>query len=138
MIFATVGSQESFDRLIRAVDEWAILRGRDDVFAQIGGSTLQPKHIKFTKFLEPNEFNRVIREASVIVAHAGMGSIISALELGKPLVVMPRLDAGTALDLVERERATGIVGWPAFTQSDPIVLPICPPPMMPIFSGVVV
>ena len=25
-------------------------------------------------------------------------------------------DAGTALDLVERERATGIVGWPAFTQ----------------------
>jgi len=73
VIFATVGSQESFDRLIRAVDEWAILRGRDDVFAQIGGSTLQPKHIKFTKFLEPNEFNRVIREASVIVAHAGMG-----------------------------------------------------------------
>jgi acyl-CoA synthetase (AMP-forming)/AMP-acid ligase II len=32
------------------------------------------------------------------------------------LLVMPRLDAGTALDLVERERATGIVGWPAFTQ----------------------
>jgi acyl-CoA synthetase (AMP-forming)/AMP-acid ligase II len=29
---------------------------------------------------------------------------------------MPRLDAATALDLVERERATGIVGWPAFTQ----------------------
>jgi UDP-N-acetylglucosamine transferase subunit ALG13 len=85
-----VGSQESFDRLIRAVDEWAARRGRDDVFAQIGGSTLQPRHIKFTKFLEPGEFNRVIREASVIVAHAGMGSIISALELGKPLVVMPR------------------------------------------------
>jgi acyl-CoA synthetase (AMP-forming)/AMP-acid ligase II len=32
------------------------------------------------------------------------------------LLVMPRLDAGTALDLAERERATGIVGWPAFTQ----------------------
>lgn len=93
MIFATVGSQEAFDRLIRAVDEWAALRGRDDVFAQIGGSTLQPKHIKFTKFLEPDEFNRVIREASVIVAHAGMGSIISSLELGKPLVVMPRRGA---------------------------------------------
>jgi acyl-CoA synthetase (AMP-forming)/AMP-acid ligase II len=29
---------------------------------------------------------------------------------------MPRLDAGLALDLVERERATGLVGWPAFTQ----------------------
>lgn len=32
------------------------------------------------------------------------------------VLVMPRLDAGTALDLIERERATGIVGWPAFTQ----------------------
>lgn len=93
MIFATVGSQEPFDRLIRAVDEWAALRGRADVFAQIGGSTLHPRHIEFTKFLEPGEFNRVIREASVIVAHAGMGSIISALELGKPIVVMPRRGA---------------------------------------------
>jgi acyl-CoA synthetase (AMP-forming)/AMP-acid ligase II len=32
------------------------------------------------------------------------------------LIVLPRLDASTALDLIERERATGIVGWPAFTQ----------------------
>lgn len=32
------------------------------------------------------------------------------------VVVMPKLDPGTALDLAERERITGIVGWPAFTQ----------------------
>ena len=31
-----------------------------------------------------------MQRAKVIVAHAGMGSIISALELGKPIVVMPR------------------------------------------------
>lgn len=90
MIFATVGSQEPFDRLIRAIDEWATSRGRSDVFAQIGNSAFRPRHIKFTKFLEPVEFNRVVREATIIVAHAGMGSIISALELGKPIVVMPR------------------------------------------------
>lgn len=90
MIFATVGSQEPFDRLIRAVDEWARARGRSDVFAQIGNSTIRPRHIEFTNFLEPADFNRVIREATIIVAHAGMGSIISALEIGKPIVVMPR------------------------------------------------
>jgi UDP-N-acetylglucosamine transferase subunit ALG13 len=93
VIFATVGSQEPFDRLIRAVDEWAMLHARLDVFAQIGDSTFCPKHIEFTKFLEPSEFNRVIHEASVVVAHAGMGSIISALEIGKPIVVMPRRGA---------------------------------------------
>ncbi len=90
MIFATVGSQEPFDRLIRAVDEWAVSRGRFDVLAQIGSSNFRPKHIEFTKFIEPAEFNRVIRSASVVIAHAGMGSIISALEIGKPIVVMPR------------------------------------------------
>ena len=90
MIFATVGSQEPFDRLIRAIDEWSKSRGRSDVFAQIGNSTFRPRHIEFTKFLDPVKFNQVVREATIIVAHAGMGSIISALELGKPIVVMPR------------------------------------------------
>jgi UDP-N-acetylglucosamine transferase subunit ALG13 len=90
VIFVTVGSQEPFDRLIRAVDEWARLRARCDVFAQIASSELRPQHIEFTQFLEPSEFKRIMQETRVIVAHAGMGSIISALELGKPMVVMPR------------------------------------------------
>jgi len=90
MIFVTVGSQEPFDRLIRAVDEWARLRARSDVFAQIASSMFRPQHIKFTHFIEPADFNRVMQETRIIVAHAGMGSIISALELGKPIVVMPR------------------------------------------------
>jgi UDP-N-acetylglucosamine transferase subunit ALG13 len=90
VIFVTVGSQEPFDRLIRAVDDWARLRARSDVFAQIASSSFCPQHIKFTHFIEPSEFNRVMQETRLIVAHAGMGSIISALELGKPIVVMPR------------------------------------------------
>jgi UDP-N-acetylglucosamine transferase subunit ALG13 len=90
MIFVTVGSQEPFDRLISAVDEWARLRARSDVFAQIASSTLHPRHIRFTQFVGPPEFNRSMGETRIIVAHAGMGSIISALELGKPIVVMPR------------------------------------------------
>jgi UDP-N-acetylglucosamine transferase subunit ALG13 len=90
MIFVTVGSQEPFDRLISAVDEWARLRARSDVFAQIASSTLHPRHIRFTQFVGPPEFNRIMGETRIIVALAGMGSIISALELGKPIVVMPR------------------------------------------------
>jgi UDP-N-acetylglucosamine transferase subunit ALG13 len=91
MIFVTVGSQEPFDRLIRAVDEWAAASARADVFAQIASGTYRPEHVKFTGFLDPPEFQRLIRDAKIIVAHAGMGSIIAALELGKPIVVMPRL-----------------------------------------------
>ena len=90
MIFVSVGSQAPFDRLIRAVDQWARLRGREDVFAQIAHGSYIPTHMKFTDFVDPSEFKRLANEAQLIVAHAGMGSIISALELGKPIVVMPR------------------------------------------------
>jgi UDP-N-acetylglucosamine transferase subunit ALG13 len=90
MIFVTVGSQTPFDRLIRAVDEWAGAHARSDVFAQIAATTYRPEYIKFTNFLTPTEFAEAVQRCSVIVAHAGMGTIISALELGKQVVVMPR------------------------------------------------
>jgi UDP-N-acetylglucosamine transferase subunit ALG13 len=91
VIFVTVGAQMAFDRLIGAVDAWAGERGRGDVFAQIGPSDLTPRHIKWTNFLDPPAFRKRIVEAEAIVAHAGMGSILTALEHGKPILVMPRL-----------------------------------------------
>jgi UDP-N-acetylglucosamine transferase subunit ALG13 len=90
VIFVTVGSQMPFDRLIRAVDEWAGLRGRSDVFAQIGPSEYRAKHIEVTQFLNQSEFRDRVHSARVVVAHAGIGSIITALEIGKPIVIMPR------------------------------------------------
>jgi UDP-N-acetylglucosamine transferase subunit ALG13 len=90
MIFVTVGSQTPFDRLIRAVDEWAGKHARTDVFAQIAATSYRPEHIEYKNFLTPTEFGQAIQRCSVIVAHAGMGTIISALELGKQVVVMPR------------------------------------------------
>lgn len=90
MIFVTVGAQMAFDRMVRAIDRWAGENGRTDVFAQIGPTDYVPEHIEHVGFLEPPEFARRAGEASVIVAHAGMGSIITALTMGKPILVMPR------------------------------------------------
>jgi UDP-N-acetylglucosamine transferase subunit ALG13 len=90
MIFVTVGSQTPFDRLIRAVDEWARLHFETEVFAQIADGTYRPRYIRFTHFMKPAEFMSAVENSPVIVAHAGMGTIISALELGKQVVVMPR------------------------------------------------
>ena len=39
MIFVTVGSQLPFDRLVRAVDDWAAGNGGAAAFAQIGASS---------------------------------------------------------------------------------------------------
>ena len=83
MIFVTVGAQMPFDRLVQAVDEWAGARSRSDVFAQIGSEGIPPSNIEFTRFLEAAEFKRRIREADVVISHAGMGTILSALEAGR-------------------------------------------------------
>jgi UDP-N-acetylglucosamine transferase subunit ALG13 len=90
MIFVTVGTQGRFDRLIRTVDEWAGVRAKTDVFAQTGPSDYRPKHIRAEPFISPTEFRKCIESASFVIAHAGMGSIITALELGKQIIVMPR------------------------------------------------
>lgn len=90
MIFVTVGAQMPFDRLVKTVDQWARERGRDDVFAQIGMSDYRPSNMQWTPFLSTEEFKQRSEAAKVIVAHAGTGSIITALQLGKPILIMPR------------------------------------------------
>ena len=90
MIFVTVGTELPFDRLIGVVDAWAGRTKRADVFAQIGDSYKRPLHIGYKTFIEPAEFARRFAEAQVIVSHAGMGTILSALQFQKPIVVMPR------------------------------------------------
>ena len=90
MIFVTVGTQLAFDRLVSAVDDWAGRSGRDDVFAQIGPTQLQPSHVEHSRFVPPAQCRERMLAADAIVAHAGMGTILTALELGKPLIVMPR------------------------------------------------
>ncbi len=93
MIFATVGTQLPFDRLIRALDEWARDHAHSEVFAQIGQTTYQPKHMQWSRTITPDQFQSYVAESDVVVAHAGMGTIISAVELGKRVVVMPRREA---------------------------------------------
>jgi len=93
VIFVTVGHQMPFDRLIGAVDQWALARGRADLFAQIGEGEYLPQWIAWAKFMPPEEFDRRVREATAIVGHAGTGTIIAGLRLGKPVLVLPRRSA---------------------------------------------
>ena len=79
-----------FDRMVRCVDEWAAKQGRRDVMAQIGPTRWRPRSIEWTDFLSPTQFIEHVKRAKVIVAHAGMGSILTALRFGKPIVIMPR------------------------------------------------
>jgi UDP-N-acetylglucosamine transferase subunit ALG13 len=93
LIFLTVGSQMPFDRLVVAVDDWGRSHPETEVMAQIGSTPYKPLHLRSVEALSPAKFNDYCQSAQLIVAHAGMGSILTALRYGKPIVVMPRKGA---------------------------------------------
>lgn len=92
MILLTVGSTYPFDRLVRTMDE-LVASGcvADEVRAQIGAGRYEPKAMSFDRFLDKPEFDLLLARSDCIVSHAGIGSITTALQYGKPLLVVPRL-----------------------------------------------
>lgn len=91
MIFAITGTQEPFDRMIKVIDETAAIFPHKVFVAQVSKSTLITPNLKTYSFIPPLEFNILFDQADLIVSHAGMGTIISALEREKPILIMPRL-----------------------------------------------
>lgn len=89
-IFVTAGTQEPFDRLIEAVDNIAhnfpyrftvqSLRGK---YVGVNISTLE--------YIDNERFCKCLTQADLIIAHAGMGTIIRTLEIGKPIIIFPRI-----------------------------------------------
>lgn len=93
MIFVSVGTQLPFERLVRAVDEWCRCHPGEETFAQIGDTRYRPRYMEYVVKLSPRHYAEKLDQASLIVSHVGMGTIISALEHAKPQVLMPRLAA---------------------------------------------
>lgn len=89
MIFVTVGTMLPFDRLIQRMDAWAAAEG-EEVVAQIGDGAFVPRHMRWTRRLERTIFDDTMRQSRLVVAHAGIGSIMTARSFGRPVVVLPR------------------------------------------------
>jgi len=101
------------------------------IMVHTSGSTADPKgvlHTHGTLVRQTSPWPGVIRsvlrvdhQPRVLCAMPffWIGGVLAATgALYEPVAVLtlPRLDAGPALDLAEREQANGVVGWPAFTQ----------------------
>ena len=83
-----MGTQLAFPRLLDMFAEAA-----PHLVGQAFAQTADPHYagpIPSTPYLTRAEFERHCAEASVIVAHAGMGTILAARRAGKPLIVIPR------------------------------------------------
>lgn len=89
MIFATTGTQLPFPRLIGALD--ALAPGLSEpVIAQIGPDRGVYSNLECYASLDAEAFEARFSAARLVVAHAGIGSILSAKRHGKPIVIVPR------------------------------------------------
>jgi UDP-N-acetylglucosamine transferase subunit ALG13 len=113
MIFVTVGTDAApFDRLLAAVDA---LETGDRVVVQCGSSRLRPRGASCVDFLAFDRLVEHVRDARLVVTHAGVGSIMVCLANGKLPIVVPRLARfREAVDdhqllLAERLAARGVI-----------------------------
>jgi UDP-N-acetylglucosamine--N-acetylmuramyl-(pentapeptide) pyrophosphoryl-undecaprenol N-acetylglucosamine transferase len=92
-VVVTLGTQTGFgfrrlvERLLEIIPESA------DVLWQTGATEVSDLGIAAKPYLHPVEMRTAMREADVVIAHAGIGSALSALEAGRLPVLVPRRKA---------------------------------------------
>jgi UDP-N-acetylglucosamine transferase subunit ALG13 len=94
LIFVCVGSRKyQFNRLFVKLDE-LYEKGliKENIFAQIGASTYKPKYFEYKDFISPEEFQLKVNEANIVISHGASGSIMKALNAGKKVIAVTRLE----------------------------------------------
>ncbi|OMO51455.1 hypothetical protein CCACVL1_29784 [Corchorus capsularis] len=97
VVFVTVGTT-CFDRLVKTVDtqelkDELLRRGYTHLLIQMGrGSYFPTKSAGDDGSLAVDYFTFSSRAASLVISHAGSGSIFETLKLGKPLIVVVNED----------------------------------------------
>ena len=90
MIFFTVGTQLPFNRLLKLVDIAAGLLPEEQFFAQIADSDYLPKNMQWKRTIDEKEYHSILSRSKLIIGHAGMGTILNALDYSIPLIMSPR------------------------------------------------
>lgn len=93
MIFVVLGTQKfQLNRLLKTLDQY-VEEGKlqEEILAQIGYSDYLPKRYQYVDFLDKEDFDKTIEKADVVISHSGVGSIITAMNANKPVIVYPRL-----------------------------------------------
>lgn len=95
MIFVTVGSAEPFERLLLSLPR----PHAEEIVAQTGPSRAQLPGVDCTPFMSFEQLMEAMGRARVVVAHAGVGTVLAALSAGKrPVLVPRRRECGEAVD----------------------------------------
>ena len=93
MIFVTLGTQDkSFERLLQAIDR-EIERGniKEKVVVQAGYTKYESKNMEVLDLVSQDEFDKLMKSCSLLITHGGVGSILTGIKYGKPVIAAARL-----------------------------------------------
>ena len=93
MILVMLGTQNnSFHRLLEEIDK-LIMDGqiKEDVVVQAGYTKYESSNMKIFDFILSEELENLEQQASCIITHGGVGSIIGSIEKDKKVIAVPRL-----------------------------------------------
>lgn len=92
MIFVITGTEAyPFNRLIAEIDRLKQQKKiKDDIYIQLGSCTYTPEYCTFDKWLSFDVMCENILKADLIISHAGAGTTLLCLELGKTPIIVTR------------------------------------------------
>ena len=95
LIFVTLGTQDKqFTRLLRAVQEQidqGNLKKEDKIIVQAGSTKFQSNDMQIFQYISIKQFEKYVDQADLIICHAGVGTILTALNKGKKVIAAARL-----------------------------------------------
>jgi UDP-N-acetylglucosamine transferase subunit ALG13 len=91
MILVMVGTQDKpFTRLLDAVNNYA-KTSKEKIIVQRGLTPYESKYMEVHDFFSPDETEKLIKEADIVITHGGVGTITTALKYHKPVIAVARL-----------------------------------------------
>ena len=93
MTLVILGTQDKeFTRLLKMVED-EIKKGliKGEVIVQAGQTKYKSNYMEILDLIPNTKFNKLIKEADLVITHGGVGSIISALKHNKKVIAVPRL-----------------------------------------------
>lgn len=92
MVLVMLGTQNnSFHRLLEEVEKCIENKViKEDVIVQAGGTKFYSEKMKIFDLISNDELTKYMVQASFIICHGGVGSIVSSIKLGKKVIAVPR------------------------------------------------
>lgn len=95
LIFVTLGTQDKeFPRLLEAIQK-QIDNGNiskdEKIIVQAGSTKFKSKNMEIKHYMSLKKFEELIEKADLIISHAGVGSILTALNKNKKIIAGARL-----------------------------------------------